>query len=152
MGALASSPPIPESAERRAAIIREIEAATGLDEPMLERLVREFYDRARQDDLLGPKFAHVADWEKHIAQIWDFWSSVALMTGRYHGQPLAAHVPLGLEPQHFARWLELFEATARDVCPPQGADHLIDRAHRIARSIRTGLEVQRGKLPPRRGG
>ncbi len=92
------------------------------------------------------------DWEKHIAKITAFWSSVGLLTGRYHGQPLAAHFPLPLEPLHFARWLVLFEQTARQVCTPEGADYLMEKAHRIARSLEMGVAVSRGELPSPIGG
>lgn len=141
---------IPETPERRAALTREIMQATGLDEAVLERLVRAFYAAAREDPLLGPVFARVGDWEAHVARIAAFWSSVALATGRYSGQPMAAHLPLPLEPAHFARWLALFEATARAECMPAGAAHLTERARRIARSLEMGLAVQRGSLPERR--
>src|SRR6478735_4409780 len=90
------SVPIPENAERRAAITRDIQAATGLDEAVLERLVRTFYATARQDEVIGHLFNGVHDWEAHIARITTFWSSVGLLTGSYHGQPLAAHLPLPL--------------------------------------------------------
>ncbi len=143
----AASAPVPEGPARRAALTREIMEATGLDEPILERLVREFYGAARVDPLLGPKFAVVKDWEAHIAQISAFWSSVALMSGRYHGQPMAAHLPLDLEGAHFRRWLELFEETAHRVCPPAGAERVIERARRIGQSLLIGIEVQRGVLP-----
>jgi len=96
-------------------------------------------------------FDGVADWEKHIAKITTFWSSVGLLTGRYHGQPLAAHLPLPLEPLHFARWLVLFEQTAREVCTPEGVDYLMEKARRIARSLEMGVAVSRGALPPRIG-
>ncbi len=108
---------VPENAERRAAITRDIQAATGLDEAVLERLVRTFYATARQDDEIGHLFDGVGDWEKHIAQISAFWSSVGLLSGRYHGQPLAAHLPLGLEPRHFVRWLALFKGTLHERWP-----------------------------------
>lgn len=140
---------IPETAERRAELSRSITFATGLDEATLDRLVRAFYGAARLDTVLGPIFAHITDWEAHIAQIRDFWSSVALMTGRYHGQPMAAHLPLGLAPAHFARWLELFEITARDICSPAGVDHLMQRARRIAQSLDLGIAANRGMLPLR---
>jgi hemoglobin len=55
--------------------------------------------------VIGRLFDGVADWEKHIATITTFWSSVGLLIGRYHRQPLAAHLPLTLEPLQFARWL-----------------------------------------------
>jgi hemoglobin len=145
--------PIPETPEHRAALTRAITAQTGLDEAAIERVVRAFYAAARSDPLLGPVFGRVADWEPHIARVCAFWSSVARMTGRYHGNPMAAHLPLSVGPAHFARWLALFEATARAECTPAGAEHLIVRARQIARSLEMGMAVQRGELPPirRRG-
>ena len=129
----------------------EIAARTGLDEAMLDRLVRAFYDRIRDDEALGPIFAdHITDWEPHLARMTAFWSSVALMTGRYHGRPLEKHLPLAIDDGHFARWLELFDKTARRICPPEGADHLVERAHRIARSIRIAVAAARSPgAPPR---
>jgi hemoglobin len=147
---LPSSVPFPENAERRTAITRDIQAATGLDEAVLERLVRAFYATARRDAVIGHLFNGVRDWEKHIATITAFWSSVGLLTGRYHGQPLAAHLPLGLEPPHFVRWLALFETTAQQVCTPDGAAYLMDKARRIARSLELGTAVQKGELPSRK--
>jgi truncated hemoglobin YjbI len=35
-----------------------------------------------------------------------FWSSVALMSGRYHGQPMEKHLPLPIDARHFDRWLD----------------------------------------------
>lgn len=147
-----ASIPFPENPERRAEATRRVEAATGLDEAMLERLVRAFYERARRDPEIGAKFDGVHDWEAHIARITGFWSSVALLTGRYHGQPLPPHVRLDLHPPHFARWLALFEATAREICPPPAVDHLMERARRIAASLALGTSVARGELPPRGAG
>lgn len=139
----------PESPERRAALSQEIMAATGLDEATLERLVRAFYATARQDALIGPMFARVHDWETHIATITRFWSSVALMTGSYHGQPMRAHAPLDLHKPHFARWLALFEATATGICTPQGVAYLMEKAQRIAQSMEFAHAVLRGELPAR---
>jgi hemoglobin len=111
---------------------------------MIERLVRGFYDEVRRDALLGPIFAAgVSDWEHHIAKLCDFWSSVALMTGRYHGQPMRVHLLLPIEAAHFERWLGLFEATARRVCPPAAAEHFLERARRIGESLRLGIAFRR---------
>jgi hemoglobin len=140
--------PFPENAERRAAITQGIQTATGLNEAILERLVRSFYTTARRDTVIGHLFDGVQNWEEHIARITTFWSSVALLTGRYHGQPLAAHLPLPLERSHFARWLALFEQTAREICTQEGADYLMEKAQRIARSLEMGVGVSRGELPP----
>lgn len=148
--ATAPSIAFPETPERRAAITRQIQSATGLDDLALERLVRAFYTAARHDPMIGPLFDDVQDWDAHIAKITTFWSSVALMTGRYHGQPMAAHLKLPLEAQHFARWLALFEQTARSLCSEPGAELLIDKARRIAQSLELGMDVHRGVLPQRR--
>jgi hemoglobin len=76
-----------------------------------------------------------------------FWSSVALMSGRYHGNPMQKHQPLPIGPAHFAHWLEIFEATARELCPPAAAEHFIIRARRIADSLLHGVAAARGELP-----
>jgi len=141
---------IPETPARRAEITRQIQAATGLDEAGLERLMRSFYGAARQDPVIGPLFDTVEDWEAHITRITTFWSSVALMTGRYHGQPMTAHVKLPLEPKHFVRWLALFEQTARAHCSAPAVDLLMEKARRIAQSLELGIDVARGVLPEQR--
>ena len=125
----------------RPALTAELMAATGLDEELLTALVHRFYDKVRADPLLGPVFdARIADWEPHLGRMVAFWSSVALMTRRYHGSPVAkhAHLPIGWE--HFERWLALFRETARETCPPPGAAHVIERAERIARSLHMAAE------------
>lgn len=120
-------------------------ARTGLDDATLTRLVHGFYDRIRADPLLGPIFAtRVDDWAPHLEKMVDFWSSVALMTGRYHGAPMPKHLPLPVEAEHFERWLDLFRQTAIEVCPPEGAALVIDRATRIAASIQMNVMDARG--------
>jgi hemoglobin len=126
--------------ERRAAITAAIQQETGIDEAMIERLVRGFYARVREDALLGPVFAaRVTDWEPHLQRMCEFWSSVALMTGRYHGQPMRKHLPLPVDGRHFDRWLALFEAAARELCPSKAAEHFVERAQRIAESLELGI-------------
>lgn len=137
-------------AVRRDLIVADMVARTGIDAAMIERLVREFYVRARRDLLIGPIFErHVRDWDAHLARMCDFWSSVALMSGRYHGQPMAAHLPLPIDTPHFNRWLELFAATAQEVCAPAAVAHFIERAHRIADSLELGIAAQRGEIRSR---
>ncbi|HEY5210938.1 MAG TPA: group III truncated hemoglobin [Stellaceae bacterium] len=132
------------AAERRAAITAQIQAATGIDEAMIEHLVRGFYARVPQDPVIGPIFtARITDWEPHLQRMCAFWSSVILMTGRYHGQPMPLHLPLPIGGRHFDRWLMLFEEAARDLCPPAAAALFIDRAHRIGESLELGIATGR---------
>jgi hemoglobin len=135
----------------REALIDDIVARTAIDELMIERLVRAFYDRARRDPLLGPVFeSRVHDWEAHIAQICAFWPSVALMSGRYHGQPMVLHQPPPIDTPYFDRWLEIFVEAARDICPPAAATHFTERAYRIADSLELGIAFHKGEIRPRR--
>ena len=123
----------------------DLVARTGIDEPMIERLVHRFYDKARVDALLGPVFdSRVEDWDHHLARMCSFWGSVATMSGTYHGNPMMKHVPLPIDSQHFDRWLALFEETANEVCPPVAAEHFIERARRIAQSLELGVALQAG--------
>ncbi len=132
---------------RRAAITAQIQIETGIDEAMIDRLVRGFYARVRDDDVLGPIFAaKIDDWEPHLRRMCAFWSSVALMSGRYHGQPMAKHLPLPIDARHFDRWLALFEKTARALCAPKPADHLVMLAWRIAESLELGVAGAHGML------
>lgn len=132
-------------AERRARITAEIVERTAIDEAMIDRLVRTFYGKVREDALLGPLFdERIADWESHLVRMCAFWSSVALMSGRYHGQPMEKHLPLPVDARHFDRWLALFEKTAREVCPPAAAAYFLERARRIAESLELGIAGRTG--------
>lgn len=129
--------------------------ALGVDDRMIDRLVRHFYAEVRRDPALAPVFdARIADWEPHLRRMCDFWSSVMLRTGCYHGQPMPMHARLPVDAAHFDRWLALFEASARQVCGA-AADLFIDRARRIAQSLELGVAATRGlmlrmdeRLPP----
>ena len=141
---------IDDSAEadaRRAAAVQRLRDETGIDEPMIDALVEAFYARVRDDRLIGPIFAaRIDDWGPHLAQMKLFWSSVALSTGVYQGRPMPKHLPLPIDARHFDRWLQIFQATARDLCPPVAADHFIVRARRIAESLELGVANANGVL------
>ncbi len=66
--------------------------------------------------------------------------------GRYHGTPMVKHAPLPVDADHFDRWLELFEATAVELCPPQAAAHFVERARRIAASLEMGIANGQGVM------
>jgi len=127
--------------ERQLRISMEIRERTGIDEAMIDRVVRTFYAKVREDEVLAPIFnERVVDWEPHLVRMGQFWSSVALMTGIYHGRPMEKHLPLPVDARHFDRWLQLFREAAR-TCPPAAAAHFIERAERIAQSLEMGIAV-----------
>ena len=132
-----------QTANRRAAFQEEVRAATGIDEAMIGRLIHGFYGRVRQDAVLEPIFdTRISDeaWPQHLARMVAFWSSVVLMTGRYRGQPVQAHVGLGADPAHFERWLAIFRETAHELTPPPAAAHFIEHAERIGASLQAAVQ------------
>src|SRR5579863_2938325 len=101
---------------RRSAFAETVRAETGIDEAMIEQLVRAFYDKVRRDEVLGPVFdAVISVWEPHLQTMIAFWSSVTLMTGKYHGSPMTKHGVLAIDADHFDRWLALFIETAHEL-------------------------------------
>ncbi|GHF74062.1 group III truncated hemoglobin [Seohaeicola zhoushanensis] len=142
-------PEEPDILSARPQMTAEIMSRTGLNEAVLTRLVHRFYGKVRADKVLGPIFAaRIADWDPHLQRMVAFWSSVALMTGRYHGAPVPAHVALPVTWDHFERWLDLFRETAAETCSPAGAAHVVERAERIARSLHMAVEdAKPGAIP-----
>lgn len=141
------NPGTQSAADRRAVLIAQIQRETGIDEDMIERLVHGFYARVREDEIVGPIFdAKIKDWGPHLERMCEFWSSVALMSGRYHGQPMIKHLPLPIDGRHFDRWLTLFESTAQSLCPPNAASHFIQLARRIGESLELGIAGAQGVL------
>lgn len=129
-----------EPQDRRGALAARLRAQTGLNEAVLDQVVRAFYARVRLDPDLGPIFdAHIDDWEAHFERMVDFWASVALLAGRYHRNALQAHRPLPLQAAHFERWLALFDQTLQQETTPAGRQHLMEIAQRIAGTLGSRL-------------
>jgi hemoglobin len=123
-----------------------------ITEPAIAALVDRFYEKARRDPLIGPVFNDVIDdWDEHLRKLCGFWSSVMLTTGRYKGNPMAAHMKLPIEPHFFERWLALWQETAGEVFAPEQAAVFRDKANRIAESLKLALFYRPGALPIARG-
>ena len=109
-----------------------------VDQASIGALVREFYSRLRKNERLGPIFAReiTGDWEPHLKKMTDFWCSVILKTGDYHGRPVPAHLKLkDVTEADFDIWLRIFAETAAALFAPQTAAVFVDRAERIAKSL-----------------
>jgi len=113
-----------------------------IDRAFIGRLVRNFYGRVRKDERLGPIFAGVIgeNWEPHLDKMTEFWCSVILKTRSYEGRPVPAHLKLKqVREEDFAIWLSHFRKTAQELCPPDAAEIFIDRAERIAESLKLAM-------------
>ena len=83
---------------------------TGLED--IQLFVDEFYNTVRKDNLIGPIFENVIfDWRPHLDKMCTFWNAVLFGEPGFKGNPFAKHAPLPIAPEHFGRWLELFNET-----------------------------------------
>lgn len=124
-------------------------AALGIDDALIGGLVEGFYARVREHPELGPIFASkVTDWQPHLERMKDFWASIAIESGRFHGNPMLKHIAIpDLTPAHFERWLALWDEAVAELVPhPAAAALFEDRARRIAASLQAAIALHHGGL------
>ncbi len=115
-------------------------ADTLANEEAIGLCVRRFYETAQKDPLLAPVFeVSIADWEHHFGKLQDFWSRALLGTERYTGFPFPPHLRLPVEPEHFSRWLALFEQTAGETLAPALAQKAVEKARHMATCFQAGI-------------
>ena len=111
-------------------------------EEQLEILIPRFYASVCDDALIGPVFNDaIGDWKHHLEKLVAFWSSVMLTSGRYKGNPVAAHLKhlSTITPPMFDRWLALWTEITGELLSPEAATALQDKAARIAESLKLAL-------------
>ena len=119
--------------------------SVNITEPAIATLVSRFYGKARRDPMIGPLFEQaVEDWDEHLAKLCDFWSSVMLTSGRYKGNPMAAHLKHPIEPEFFDCWLNLWRETSAEIFPPAEAALFQLKAENIAASLKLALFYRPG--------
>ncbi|AVO47919.1 globin [Melaminivora suipulveris] len=119
------------------------------DAESVHRLVHGFYAEVRADAELGPLFdGAIGDhWDTHLARMVDFWSTVMLGARSFRGDVFSKHMALdGVQPGHFATWLQLWQRTTEAIFIPEVARELQTVAHGIARNLFRGYF---GHLPER---
>jgi hemoglobin len=124
-------------------------ASVGVTEPIIRRVIDDFYGRVRRDPLLGPIFEEAIgdDWDPHLEKIRQFWLSATRLGDKYESAGfMPAHLKLqNVGREHMDRWLALFRETANEHCSPEAADALIDIAVRMGESILYGIKRADGE-------
>jgi len=126
-----------------------MDAGLEISDAQITALIPRFYERVRADALIGPVFAGAIDnWPPHLEKLMAFWSSVMLTSGRYKGNPMAAHMKhlAAITPPMFDRWLALWTQVTAETLPSDIAGTLQSKAERIAQSLKLALYF---RLPPR---
>ena len=102
-------------------------------------LVKSFYSKIRQDDILGPIFNnHIADWPDHIERLTDFWETNLLFVRNFKGNPKQKHIELdsacghSITQEHFGRWLQLWFQTLDEYYVGENVSIAKNRARNMA--------------------
>jgi hemoglobin len=108
------------------------------DEEDVRLLVRTFYNKVLNDQLIGPFFDHARKhhWEKHMEVMDKFWCNIIFFTGDYTGNPLEVHLTMHhfkpLSKDKFDRWVNLFCYTVDKLFTGPKAELAKRRAKAIA--------------------
>lgn len=111
----------------------------------IETLVRRFYEQAIPDPIIGKFFTEVAhlDLDSHLPKIANFWEQMLFQHPVYSGSPMHAHLLLNSKepmlPEHFERWLALWETTVDRLFAGEKAQMAKARAQMVAKSFSLGI-------------
>lgn len=90
-----------------------------VDRESVGRLVRAFYAKILQDDVVGPYFLQALGpdmksfkWLEHLHTLDKFWMQMMGEENNYRGSPFVPHAFLpNLTKEKFERWLAIFKQT-----------------------------------------
>jgi len=108
------------------------------DRKDIELLINSFYDKVKQDAIIGSFFTEVVqvNWEKHLPVMYNFWENIVFQTGSYNGNPIDKHLELNkkslITMEHFQRWILLFNETVDELFLGTNSELIKQRALSIA--------------------
>src|SRR5690554_552200 len=107
----------------------------------IETLVDQFYERIRNNEVIGYIFNDVAktNWEVHLPKMYDFWEVILFGTGRFKGNPMLVHKEVHdkspMSEVHFQHWLALFHDTVDSLFEGANAEDIKYSSSNIAKSL-----------------
>lgn len=115
-------------------------------------LVRTFYGKIQDDDMLGPIFnSRISNWEDHFELLTDFWSTVLRLEISFKGNPARAHVEVDqatggtITPIHFGRWLQIWFETIDELFIGRNAQIVKDQARIMSTNLYLMMFKNRGR-------
>lgn len=112
----------------------------------IQVFVDEFYENVRNDELIGPVFLEkIEDWPHHLEKLYAFWNAALFGVPGFKGNPFARHAPLKIGPEHFTRWLKLFNETIDRHFEGEMAAVAKNRAELMAYMFLTRLQKTAGE-------
>ena len=115
----------------------------------IELLVDSFYDKVKKDDAIGYIFKNIIgdDWSHHLPIMYQFWETVILHQPGYTGNPAKKHIAIDkketLNPEHFERWVQLWQETTDSLFEGENAEEIKKRALLMKDLIKIKVEWAR---------
>ena len=107
----------------------------------ISKLVKFFYFKIRENELLGPIFnSHISEeqWPEHLEKLTDFWETNLFGIAKFKGSPSAKHIKVDanmnykIEQSHFGVWLQLWFETIDQHFEGEIANKAKQAAHKMA--------------------
>jgi len=120
-----------------------------LDREDIVLLVDTFYDRVKQDEVIGYIFKRIigADWSHHLPIMYQFWETILLNKPGYSGNPIKKHIEVDkqepLQAAHYDRWLTLWRETTDELFEGPNAEDVKNRAFLMMNLIKMKVEWAR---------
>jgi hemoglobin len=110
----------------------------------VEFLVKTFYGRVLQDEVLAPHFAHI-HFEEHFPRMIAFWSFILLDKEGYKGSVFDKHAGLNIHEPEFDHWMLHFKAVVDDFFTGEKANLAKQRAELLKYTFLTKLnQINKG--------
>ena len=112
-----------------------------VDEAAFTRLAAAFYQRMKEDDLIGPMYPP-DDWEGAEERFagflrFRFHGNMAYIESRGHPRLRGRHLPFSIGPAERDRWLEIMQAAIQETgIAPAAAPHLYAFFAQVANFLR----------------
>lgn len=108
----------------------------------IKLVVDTFYQRVRENDLLGPIFeARIGDrWGQHLEKMYRFWQTILLGEHTYNGAPFLPHATMPIGENHFTTWVQNWTSTINDYFEGPTAEEAKKRGALMAAIFNSKLE------------
>jgi hemoglobin len=104
----------------------------------IELLVRTFYGKLLEDDLMMPHFKGI-DFEHHFPRMIGFWAFILLDEPMTIGNVFDKHRHLKVNETHFERWIQTFSETVDALFEGKTADKAKQNAQVIGYTFQSKM-------------
>ena len=105
----------------------------------VEILVKTFYKKVVEDELLSPHFAGI-DFEAHFPRMISFWEFILLDKEGFKGNVFDKHAHLKIDETHFKQWLFYFHQTVNELFEGEKALFAKQRADLLGFTFQSKLK------------